>query len=220
MMIRTVLFDYGGVLAEEGFKAGLFHIARNNGQNPDGLIRTAFSLVYELGFVTGMTRADRFWSALRDQTGIAGEDEELTEAVLSRFVLRPWMLETVRILRENGVLAGILSDQCHWLDELNDRDGFFSSFDFVFNSFHTGRTKKDSGTFAFVLEKIGTTPDQAVFVDDHRAHVERARAQGLNAIFFTNRSEFFEGLRRFFPEINFASAEQFKSQNPSVDNTD
>ncbi|MDD4463276.1 MAG: hypothetical protein PHR86_03395, partial [Desulfobacterales bacterium] len=101
-MIRTVLLDYGGVLAEEGFKAGLFHIARNNGRDPDELIRTAFSLVYELGFVTGMTRSDRFWSALRDQTGITGKDEQLTEAVLSRFVLRSWMLETVRILRENG----------------------------------------------------------------------------------------------------------------------
>lgn len=219
-MIRTVLLDYGGVLAEEGFKAGLFHIARNNGRDPDELIRTAFSLVYELGFVTGMTRSDRFWSALRDQTGITGKDEQLTEAVLSRFVLRPWMLETVRILRENGVLAGILSDQCHWLDELNDRDGFFSSFDFVFNSFHTGRTKKDPGTFAYVLEKIGAAPGQAVFVDDHQAHVERARAQGLNAIFYTNRREFFQSLRSFFPETDFASAEKFQSHKPSADKTD
>ncbi len=219
-MIRAVLFDYGGVLAKEGFKAGLFHIARNNGQNPDELIRTAFSLVYELGFVTGMTRADRFWSALRDQTGIAGEDEQLTEAVLSRFVLRPWMLETVRILRENGVITGILSDQCHWLDELNDRDGFFSSFDFVFNSFHTGRTKKDSGTFAFVLEKIGSKPGQTVFVDDHQAHVERARLQGLNTIFYKNRREFFQSLRKFFPETDFTSAEKFKLYNPSADKID
>ncbi len=111
------------------------------------------------------------------------------------------------------MITGILSDQCHWLDELNDRDGFFSSFDFVFNSFHTGRTKKDSGTFAFVLEKIGSKHSQTVFVDDHQAHVERARLQGLNTIFYKNRREFFQSLREFFPK---QTLHQLKNLNGTI----
>ena len=33
--IRAVLFDYGGVLAEEGFREGLFSIARQQGLELD-----------------------------------------------------------------------------------------------------------------------------------------------------------------------------------------
>ncbi len=35
MVIKAVLFDFGGVLAEEGFREGLKSIGRKNGLDPE-----------------------------------------------------------------------------------------------------------------------------------------------------------------------------------------
>ena len=44
-MIKTVIFDFGGVLAEEGFREGLLAIARENGLDPDAFFFEVDSLI-------------------------------------------------------------------------------------------------------------------------------------------------------------------------------
>jgi putative hydrolase of the HAD superfamily len=201
--IKVVLFDFGGVLAEEGFKAGLTAIAEKNGLNPKEMISTAFKTIYEIGFVTGKVREDAFWSALRQETGISQTDGELTQEILSRFTLRPWMLQVVNDLKKRGIIVGILSDQSHWLDELNKRHGFFRLFHQVFNSFHLGLTKKDTAIFDHVLQRINVMPKNVLFIDDHLAHIERAQSKGIYAIFYTDKEKFCMDLKKFFPDNQY-----------------
>ena len=52
-MIKAIMFDFGGVLAEEGFREGLKAIAEKNGLDPDLFYETAKELIYESGYVTG-----------------------------------------------------------------------------------------------------------------------------------------------------------------------
>jgi len=108
--ITTVLFDYGGVLAEEGFALGLAAIARENGLDPDAFFHTAGEAIYGCGYVTGRSTEQAYWQLVRSQTGIRGEDRALTEAILSRFTLRPRMLDAVRALKAQGVSV-LLSEQ-------------------------------------------------------------------------------------------------------------
>lgn len=197
--IKAVLFDFGGVLAEEGFKAGLSAIAERNGMDPKEMIRTAFETVYGSGFVAGKVREDEFWKALRQKTGIRGTDEEFREAVLSCFILRPWMIETVSCLKKRGIVLGILSDQCNWLDELNEKYRFFYFFDHVFNSYHTGLTKKDPAVFDYVLNRLNLNARQVLFVDDHLDHIVRASIKGFHTLHYTNKDAFFIELHKFFP---------------------
>lgn len=99
--IKTVLIDFGGVVAEEGFKAGISAIAEKNDLEPEDLIKIAFATIYELGFITGKVSEDRFWDALRKSSGIRGTDSEFSEEILSCFILRPWMLELIDRFHQN-----------------------------------------------------------------------------------------------------------------------
>ncbi|MBI5249045.1 MAG: HAD family phosphatase [Desulfomonile tiedjei] len=195
MEIKGVLLDYGGVLAEEGFREGLKALAVENGLSPDDFFETATDAVYESGYVVGASEELAYWDLLRDETGIRGSDEHFRKQILDRFVLRSWMIQVVRSLKKIGAKVAILSDQTQWLDELDARDGFFREFDAVFNSFHLGRGKRDPKIFSEVAAELGIEPAQLVFVDDNRGHVERARSQGLNAILFTDRESFLAQLR-------------------------
>jgi len=42
--VDAILFDFGGVLADERFRNGLLAIARRNGLNPEGFAGTGFEL--------------------------------------------------------------------------------------------------------------------------------------------------------------------------------
>ena len=66
--INAVLFDFGGVVAEEGFREGLQAIAEEQGLDPSRLAREGMDAVYDSGFVLGTGSAAEFWKLLRHRT--------------------------------------------------------------------------------------------------------------------------------------------------------
>jgi putative hydrolase of the HAD superfamily len=198
------LFDFGGVLAEEGFRGGLEAIARSNGLDPERVVRAGYDLVYRVGYVVGRATEKEFWNAMRKETGVQGSDGELRGEILERFTLRPWMLDVVRRLRDRRIRVAVLSDQSDWLEALDRRDGFFASFDAVFNSYRLGKTKKDLTTFTDVLTRLRTAPNRALFIDDHRAHVDRARGLGIHTILYEDRTGFLRRLSAYCPFLTAA----------------
>ena len=134
--IRVVLFDFGGVLAEEGFRNGLVALAREQGLDVATMPQAGMKAVYDSGFVLGQGTEVDFWSLLCARTGLLGDSKMLTDRILDGFVIRPWMITLVRELREQGYSTGILSDQTNWLDRLDEKKQFKAEFDHVFNSFY------------------------------------------------------------------------------------
>jgi putative hydrolase of the HAD superfamily len=190
-----VLFDFGGVIAEEGFREGIRAIGKRNGLDPEALFDLAEELIYETGYVEGMVGEAVFWEAFRQRTGISATDEELREEVLARFTLREAVLKYVERARASGMVTGILSDQTDWLDELNRRTPFFYLFDHVFNSFYLKKGKRDPSVFGEVTAKLGLKPEEVLFVDDKTGNISRARASGLRVLHFTGMDCFEKGMK-------------------------
>lgn len=195
MTVAAVVFDFGGVLAEEGFREGLSAIARRSGLNPEAFYAAALEAVYSSGYVTGRAREADFWRTLRRDWDMFGDDRELQQAILSRFILRPGMIDIVRSLRSGGLRTMILSDQSDWLDYLDERDNFFKEFDLVLNSFHLGRTKRDISVFDDVVLALGVEAARILFVDDSLGHIERAAARGLQTHLFLGQKGFEDFLK-------------------------
>jgi putative hydrolase of the HAD superfamily len=183
-MIRAVLFDFGGVLATEGFHEGLFAVARSQGLDPVEFFQIAREAVYESGYVTGQGGESDFWDLVRLRSGIRGGDAELSAECVDRFKLRPGMLELVRSLRALGITTAILSDQTDWLERLDVREPFYREFDRVFNSYRLGKGKRDASLFDDAVRVLGVAPAAAVFIDDDPGNVSRAVERGLHALLF------------------------------------
>jgi putative hydrolase of the HAD superfamily len=190
--IKAVLLDYGGVIAEEGFRNELAAMAREQGLDPRAVVGVARRVVYESGFVLGWGSEATFWAAMREDSGLQGSDAALTQRVLDAFVLRPWIIQYVRHWRAQGMITGILSDQMNWLDWLDERDHFFHEFDHVFNSYHIGKGKRDPTLFFDITDQLALPPDTILFVDDLVSNVERAQAAGWHAIHYVDRNSFEE----------------------------
>lgn len=188
--IHAVLFDFGGVLAEEGFRNGLQALAAQQGLDVETMPNAGMRAVYDSGFVLGRGTASDFWALLRKRTGLSGADEALTNKILEGFTIRGWMINVVRRLRKQGYITGILSDQTHWLDSLNEKYHFSEEFDRIFNSYYLGKGKQDPSVFADVAADLGMPQSDIIFVDDDINNVARARKSGMHAIQFIDRQSF------------------------------
>lgn len=189
-MLRAFLFDFGGVLAEEGFREGLKAIGQKNGMDPDRFFAVADTLIFETGYLTGRTGEAAYWNALRERTGIPGSDGELRKEILDRFVLRPAMIAVVDRLRAQGFTVAVLSDQTNWLDELDKETSLSGHFDKVFNSFKLHKSKRDASVFIDVCNALGVKIEEALFIDDNINHIRRAEQEGLQTIHFTGADDF------------------------------
>lgn len=197
----TIVFDFGGVLAEEGFRDGLTAIARQAGRDPGQVVPVAYEMAWTTGFVVGGCDEAGFWRAFREATGIAGDDAALTEMVLSRFTVRPFMFAVVDAARAAGLQTAILSDQTEWLARLDARFDVFSHFDAVFNSYHYGLTKRDAAFFELALAALDARPETTLFIDDAPRNVELAARLGLGVILYRDKASFFEELAAACPPL-------------------
>ena len=192
--IRAVLFDFGGVLAEEGFGHGLEALASEQRLAVPNMTLEGMRAVYDSGFVLGTGTESDFWALMRRRTGLQGDDAVLTARILDGFVVRPWMLDLARRLRAQGFVTGILSDQTDWLDRLDAEYHFYSFFDPIYNSYHLGKGKRDASLFADVAADLGLPPAAILFIDDNPGNVARAEAVGLQTICYRDRAGFTQAL--------------------------
>src|SRR5450756_2758808 len=140
-VIKAVLFDFGGVIAGEGFFKGLQAIGRESGLDPDEFFRTVDALIYETGYLIGNADEAFFWNTVRKRTGLRRTDAELRDEIVKRFSPRPEMISSADLLRSKGFIVAMLSDQTNWLDEIDQETGLFRHFDRIFNSYRIHKSK-------------------------------------------------------------------------------
>jgi putative hydrolase of the HAD superfamily len=194
--IRCILFDYGGVIAEEGFRNTFTELSLAAGKPAEWLPELAMDAVYRSAYVTGEGDEQAFWRELARSFPLPEPPAAISERIQQRFTLREEMIRLVRTLRRIGLQVAILSDQTDWLDRLEQRDHFFEEFDHVFNSYHLGKGKRDPTLFRDVVEALRLQPSQVIFIDDSKGNIERARTQGLHTILYQDHQTLLQELEK------------------------
>jgi len=181
--VKAVFFDFGGVYYTEGFREGFFKIAEKYGIDKRIFFETASRITFSSGFVRGEAPELVFWQELAKAAGLTPDLYEERNIVLTAFKPFPGMASLVARIGEH-VPVGLLTDQCNWLYELDDRDGFLSSFDAVISSYEEGFTKRDPEIFRIACQRMDVLPREAMFFDDNLGNVNNAREFGLKALLF------------------------------------
>lgn len=205
-MIKAILFDFGGVIAEEGFREGLKALARQQGLDESQIFQAGMDAVYESGWVKGRGSEHDFWQIMAQKTGLRGDPEVMREAILERFRIRPAMLALVDNLRRRGYLVGLLSDQTEWLDELDRRHGIYSHFDKLYISYRLGKGKRNPSLFQEITQDLDFLPEQILFIDDSPDNIQRAREFGWQGIVFTDEDTLSDQLRKLGVEVDTSMA--------------
>ena len=196
-LIQVIFMDFGGVLAEEGFKNGLMAMGAGTSLGSQKFFEIAQDSIYQSGYLVGKAHESDYWNAVREQTGITMSDIDMRMEILKRFTIRPWMLRVVEALANKGYFMALLSDQTNWLDELDAASHFCGRFDAVFNSYHQGKSKRDVSLFVDVARVLGVATQTCLLIDDNPDNVVRASSVGYKTILFEGRDLFYKELLEF-----------------------
>jgi FMN phosphatase YigB (HAD superfamily) len=90
-------------------------------------------------------------------------------------------------VKERGLLTAILSNISDNVQESVEREfSWIHRFDVLVWSYQFGAVKPDPAIYLYTLGKLGTQPEETLFIDDKRPNVEAARALGIQAIEYSS----------------------------------
>ena len=183
MALRAVVFDYGIVLSGPPNAEAWAAMKRITGL-PEERFAPFFwgdRLAYDEGKLTGIT----FWQKLLRDAGLPLDHVE----ELNRWDGRLWGGETPAMVRwqqalqQRGLLTAILSNMGDSvLDHILSKHAWIQRFDVLVWSYQLGIAKPDPAIYRYALDKLGTRPEETLFIDDKRENIEAARALGIQSI--------------------------------------
>ncbi|WP_067477639.1 HAD-IA family hydrolase [Actinomadura hibisca] len=195
--ITTVIFDYAGTLAlppPEEEKRRLEHVA---GVEPEAFW-DAFWAERPRYNTTG--DAPTFWTGVQRATGARWTPEQHHE--LWALDMRSNLLANVPVLRAArrvarlGLRTVLFSDCPPDLAAILRRSPALAAFEDLYFSCDLGATKSSPGLFRTVLEGLGATAGQCLFIDDGDSNVQTAATLGMRAHRYTDGAR----LDRFLSE--------------------
>ena len=189
-MIRNIIFDIGGVLAD-------FEIIRFLSEKGfDGPIIKRIIKASVLGPYWGkFERAE----LTEEETlkGFVSMDPEIEQELYTAFssiegmlTIRDYAIPLVKSLKACGLGVYYLSNYSQKAyDECGESLAFMKYMDGGLVSFRVGMTKPDPRVYALLLQEYGLNAAECVFVDDTPENVAVAEAIGFQGICFTTYDE-------------------------------
>ncbi len=188
MALRAVVFDYGMVLTGQPDQEAHAAMVRLTGLSADQFetLYWADRHAYDEGKLTGIT----FWQNFVRDAKLALSQADIEE--LSRLDARMWttqnpaMLAWQLELKQRGILTAILSNMGDSvLANMQREFDWLPRFDVLVWSFQLRMAKPDPAIYLHALQKLGTRPDETLFIDDRQVNIDAARALGMTAILFS-----------------------------------
>lgn len=196
MTIKTILFDFGGVLVQLEDPQPREDLAARFDMTGDELAAFVFRQESAKLASLGKITAEEHWELVGGKFGFSAQE-------LDTFQKEFWrgdqvdmdLVNFIRGLRPHYV-TGLLSNA--WDDlraALIDEWDIIDAFQHVFISAELGMAKPSREIYQHVIREVGCQPHEAVFLDDMEENVAAAREAGLNAIHFRSREQALGELR-------------------------
>jgi putative hydrolase of the HAD superfamily len=188
LALRAVIFDYGMVLTGSPDPQAHAALLRITGLPRDRFepLYWADRHAYDEGKLTGIT----FWQKFLSDAGLNLGPSAVEE--LNRWDARMWttqnpaMLAWQMQLKQHGLLTAILSNMGDSVLESIQREfDWLRRFDVLVWSYQLHMAKPDPAIYRHTLQRLGTRPDEALFIDDKQVNIEAARDLGMPAVLFS-----------------------------------
>ena len=188
LALRAVIFDYGRVLTgppDPAAHEALVRITGLSSDRRDGLYWKDRQASDE-GKLTGL----EFWRRVAGEAGL-----ELSESAIEELNLwdaRMWtrgdraMLDWQVALKQRGLLTAIVSNMGDTVHEHMERElEWLSRFDLLVWSYQLRVAKPDPAIYRYALERLGTRPEETLFIDDKAENLDTALALGMRGLVFS-----------------------------------
>lgn len=200
MKIRTVFFDFGGVIQRTEYQAPRQHLAQRFGMEYDDIDKLVFNSPSAFKATVGEIDVKEHWSEIARRLNIKGNAIETFETdffagdVIDHSILQ--FLRSIHPRFQTGLISNAWSDMREYLK----RKKIDEVFDTLTISAEVGAAKPEAKIYLLALEQAQVEPEAAVFVDDVPANIEACEAVGMKGILFNDPHESMERLKKILKE--------------------
>ena len=192
--IDTVFFDWGGVVADDPGDDFLGQLLKDIGAT-DEQVATIFQ-TYMQRFMRGQITEDEYWQEIKGKFNLLIPNTISDEFMKwSGLVANRDILDLVSELRESGLKVAILSNVIEPTYNVLASAGYYSLFDEVIASCKVGYAKPELEIYQLSLDRLTTTADRSLFVDDKQRNLDPALQMGFSVILAKNPEQIVSDIR-------------------------
>ena len=195
MSIRAVFFDLGGVIVRTEYQSPRERLAERLGMEYEDLDRIVFDSETGRQASIGTITSLQHWEAVMKRLKRPYEemnairDEFFAGDIVDRQILD--FLRSLRGTYKTGLISNAWSDLRDYLV----REKMDDAFDHIIISAEVGVAKPEPKIFQVALDQAGTSPNEAVFVDDFHLNIEGCEKVGIKGIHFKDAQSTLEQLK-------------------------
>jgi epoxide hydrolase-like predicted phosphatase len=182
-MIKTIIFDIGGVVAKTDFDAIYIGFAKKVGLLPEFIKAYHDKNFDEL--ILGNIVLDQFWNDMVREGVNPHVDWRaiwVEEGIKNR-KLNPELLAIIRRLRKKYSI-GVLTNLTPARLLIDEKMNLYRDFDYALLSCEEHLQKPDHEFYQRALERAKAKPEEAIFVDDKESCTNAAEAIGIRSIIY------------------------------------
>lgn len=184
-MIRALIFDCFGVLYQGSLEYLMELCPEDRRQELRDLSRA-----FDYGYMSENEYLERLSEVLKI------EKADIAKTMEERHVKNKEMLAEVRRLKAGYKTALLSNIGARVLPRLFSDKELEELFDVVVLSSDEGFAKPDVAIFRITAERLGVPVDECVMIDDSRTNCAGAVAAGMQDLFYENRRQCLEELKR------------------------
>jgi epoxide hydrolase-like predicted phosphatase len=181
--IQTIIFDYGGVLAKNGF---LQDCLWNNERDKDVWFKEMQGHLKK-GFLGEIS----FKKFSETSSKISKEITEDHHKKLTKLIFEP-NKEIVSLLKRLSkkykiiILTNNFKGIINKFIKLNDLSKYLNK---TYNSSRLGMLKEDKKIYQYLLKKESLKPEECILIDDNPKFIKIAKSLGIKTILFKNHKD-------------------------------
>lgn len=194
-MIETIIFDFGGVIVNHTDPTTFEYVSKRFNIEYEAVASTINELLVE--YHKGKISDKEFWIRFSKKVGkdLPSDYEKFwKETYISEVRRTPGVEEIITRLRKDGYKLGILSNTIPPHVKHNRKMQYYDGFDVVILSCEVGMQKPDQEIYELTTKKLGTDPQNCVFIDNLQENLEPARDIGMKTILFESAQQLKEDL--------------------------
>jgi putative hydrolase of the HAD superfamily len=186
---RTVIFDYGGVITLPQSAADLDLIARLAGVGGDSEPFWRAYHAHRADLDRGRAGVAAYWRAIAGDVGASWDDARVHELWAADFrswaSTNPGTIEVLADLKAGRTRLALLSNAGPDYGSYLRRGPLGEFFAGCYVSGELGLLKPQPEIYRHVLDDLGISAAEAVFIDDREANIRGAQALGITGHLFT-----------------------------------
>ncbi|MDK2898985.1 MAG: glucose-phosphatase [Patescibacteria group bacterium] len=193
-MYSTIFFDWSGVVADDSgdiFIRELFlGIGANNDQVND-IIKTYFK-----DFSKGILSEIEFWDKIRVNYNL-----QINEPISKEFKKWKGLVANQNIIslaneaKCSGLSTAVLTNIIEPIYTIIKQAGYYDKFDETIASCKVGFVKPQKEIYQLALNKLKTTAQQSIFIDDKLENINVAAKMGFKVILAENPNQIIHDVR-------------------------